>query len=592
MKKSYPPHVKFILILLITLFFLQGFLSIRFKSPTFDEPVHLSAGYLYWKAHRFDYNIIHPPLANLLNALPLLFHKKLKLPVLNKKEQSEWIPAEEFLYHNNMNADKMLNQSRLVTLLLASLLGWLIFRWSSELFSWKGGIISLLLFAFSPNLLAHSRLVTTDLAVTFFIFLSTYFFWKFINSPSLRSSFYSGLSLGLALTTKYSSLFLLPLYLFFVIRKKRKTSVYFLLILAISFLTVALTYGFIWFPYYFQGIKALFQKSQQGSFSFFHGNYRAGGWWFYFPFLFLVKTPLNLLFLLPITLFFLIKKKKKVLLPFITPVSYFVVALFSRVQIGARHLLPIYPFLFLLCGVLGNIQVSRKLKNFILALLFLYPLNSLLIFPHYLAYFNGLLLPSRAYRWVADSNIDWGQDLKGLKKWMDKNDISKVYLGYFGTANPKWYGINYRHLPSNTGDINRYYPSLIPQRREIIAISVSTYQNIYCTDTSFYNWLHHYKPIGNIGYSILLFDITGDPYAHLNLGINYFRSMLFLEAKEEFEKVLEIEPKNPIAWFNLGRTYEMMGNPGKTKICLEKALKFSSPSERKRIKKLLQKGIK
>ncbi len=576
---------KFGVPLLLFVFFIQGFLSLLQKSPTFDEPVHLTAGYLYWKEHRFDYNIIHPPLANLLNTIPLLFHRNLKLPGLNKRAKSEWIPAEDFLYRNRLNAEKILNQSRLVTLILGCLLGWLVFYWGREMFSWKGGIISLFLFAFSPNILAHSRLVTTDLAVTFFIFLSAYFFWKFIRFPSLLTSLAGGISLGFALATKYSSLFLLPLYLLFSIRKKRKLWFYFFVLLLVSFLIIALTYGFFWFPYYFQGIKTLSQKAYHGSLSFFHGNYHKGGWWFYFPFLFLVKTPLTLFLLLPLSLYFLIKEEKKVLFPLIIPASYFVIVIFSRIQIGVRHLLPVYPFLFLLCGVLWEKQIHKKLKNFIIVLLFLYPLNSILIFPHYLAYFNGVLLPSRAYKWVADSNIDWGQDLKGLKKWMDRNNISEVYLGYFGAANPEWYGINYRYLPSNA---IKYYPSAIPKGKEIIAMSVTIYNGLYLPDTNFYQWLHRYKPFSSIGYSILLFDITGDPYAHLNLGINYYRSMLFKEAKEEFERVLKIDPRNSPAWFNLGKVYEIMGKKDEARKCYKMALRFTKGKEKAKIKNLLK----
>jgi len=550
--------------------------------------VHLTAGYLYWKEHRFDYNAIHPPLANILNAIPLLFYRSLKLPVLKPDIKNEWAVSEDFLYRNTLDAEKMLNQSRLVTLLLSCMLGWLIFYWSKKMFSLGGGIISLLLFAFSPNILAHSRLVTTDLTVTFFIFLSTYFFWEFINYPSLRTSLTVGISLGLALATKYSALILLPLYLCLIGIHRRKLLRYSLPLLIIALLTLTSCYGFTHFPWYFHGLKVLYENTHQGWLSFLHGNYRIGGWWFYFPFLFFTKTPLTLLLLLPLSLFFLIKQKKKILSPLIIPASYFMVAIFSRIQIGARHFLPIYPFLFLFCGSLGNMQIPRKLKNLILVLLFLYPLNSLLIFPHYLAYFNGLLLPSRAYKWVADSNIDWGQDLKGLKKWMDKEKIPSLYLGYYGTASPSYYKISYRYLPSSTAHLDRYYYHSIPEAREVIAISVTTYHGLYGKDFHFYQWLHRYKPFSSIGYSILLFDITRDPYAHLNLGINYYRSMLFREAKEEFERVLEIEPKNSIAWFNLGKVYEIMGDKDEARKHFEKALKFAPKIKRKKIKDALE----
>ena len=584
--------ISFFVSLLLLLFFLQGFLSLVQKSPTFDEPVHLTAGYLYWKMFKFDYNIIHPPLANMLNAIPLLFYKNLTPPPLQYK--NEWKVAEEFLYKNRIDAERIFNQSRIITLIGGILLGWFIFRWSSELFGPRGGIISLVLFSFSPNILAHSRLITTDLMVTLFIFLTLYLLWKFINHPSLGSALRLGISLGLALATKYSSLSLLLLFFLLIplIGKNKKGEVLWslIMVLIIAFFILSLTYGLSGLPNYFQGIKVLLNKSKQGTISFFHGKYSPGGWWFYFPFLFIVKTPLTLLFLFSLSFFLLTKEKKKDLfLPPIVIGVYLLIAILSRIQIGARHILPIYPFLFLTCGILGKRGFPIKLGKLALVLLLLHPLNAILIYPHYLAYFNGILLPSRAYKWVADSNIDWGQDLKGLKKWMGKENVSSLYLSYFGTANPSYYGISYRYLPSSTANLNRYRYNPIPEKREILAISVSAYNGILFQDVYFYKWLHSYKPFSSIGYSILLFDITQDPYAHLNLGVNYYRTGLFREAREEFEKVLEIDPKNPVAWFNLGMVYETLGDTEEARKYFEKALKLAPPSDRKRIEKHLNK---
>ena len=298
---------------------------------------------------------------------------------------------------------------------------------------------------------------------------------------------------------------------------------------------------------------------------------------------------MNILFLSLLFFPFFFNLKKRIIL-WLPPLFFFLLAMQSKIQIGHRHLLPVYPFLFLMCGGTGKrfLELEKKWKPLSLFLIYTYPLNSFLIFPHYLAYFNGILLPSRAYEWVADSNIDWGQDLKGLKKWVEKKGLDKIYLGYYGTADPNYYKIPYRYLPSTTANLDRYHYTPMPKGKEIIAISVTTYHSLYVKDLSFYRWLHKFKPFTSIGYSILLFDITENIVAHLHLGINYYRSMLFQEAKEEFEKVVRKDPQNPYAWFNLGKVYEIMGEKEKAINCMERALKFCGDKERVRIKRYIE----
>jgi hypothetical protein len=206
------------------------------------------------------------------------------------------------------------------------------------------------------------------------------------------------------------------------------------------------------------------------------------GWWHYFLVTFAVKTPLPLLILLTWLLFLLPKLWRDhplyVNFLMVPVVIYFGVALASRINIGHRHLLPIYPFLFVLTSALIPWSKTKKpvVKVFLAVLAVWYVVSSATIFPHYLAYFNELAGgPENGHKYLVDSNLDWGQDLKGLKRYMEKRGIERVWLSYFGTASPDHYGIAYNYLPS--------YVIFNPPKDRIptpyMAISATNLQGIY-----------------------------------------------------------------------------------------------------------------
>src|SRR5262249_49882134 len=125
------------------------------------------------------------------------------------------------------------------------------------------------------------------------------------------------------------------------------------------------------------------------------------------------------------------------------------------------------------------------------------------IHPHYLAYFNGLAGgPSNGYKILVDSNLDWGQDLKGLKKYVEKTRMEPVYLNYFGTADPCYYGLRFFDLP-------RVFPRPLSCPQEpprsppgFIAISATDLVSTYLRYLHSYDWLMRYRPVARIGYSI------------------------------------------------------------------------------------------
>src|SRR5262249_4468416 len=152
------------------------------------------------------------------------------------------------------------------------------------------------------------------------------------------------------------------------------------------------------------------------------------GFWLYFPVAFLVKTPIPTLILLIATFALWIFRRRKRLnetFLLVPVVVYFCLAVWAGINIGLRHLLPIYPFIFVLLGStvaeLWN-RKNRLARSGLLLLSAWYLWSAISIYPNYLAYFNEFAGgPDNGHKILLDSNLDWGQDLKGLKRWMDQN---------------------------------------------------------------------------------------------------------------------------------------------------------------------------
>jgi hypothetical protein len=182
-----------------------------------------------------------------------------------------------------------------------------------------------------------------------------------------------------------------------------------------------------------------------------------------------------------------------------------------RVNMGIRHMLIVFPYLYLFFGEpLGSLLENKRWSAFGWAIVALSLLPTAYYFPHYIAYFNQLIGgPENGYRYLSDSNIDWGQDLPGLKRWMDEHNISKIKLAYFGRARIEEHGINYISLPDNQKYLSTQRKAEVEcgPTTSVLAISVTSltgqYGNPHC-----YDWLKDFKPIDSIGYSILIYNIT------------------------------------------------------------------------------------
>jgi len=209
----------FVLLMLGAMFVL-GFFSLKGDSGTTDEVAHIPAGYSYIKYFDYRLNPEHPPLIKAWDALPLLFVKDLKFPLdkicWTTDTNGQWECGWEFIYRLGNNADQILLLTRIPVLILALLLGLFIYRWARELWGWKVGLVCLFFYCLSPNILAHSRLVTTDLGATATFFFAIYYFYKFIKKPQGWYLWASGIFFGIAQLAKFSNI-LLVVYMMLLI---------------------------------------------------------------------------------------------------------------------------------------------------------------------------------------------------------------------------------------------------------------------------------------------------------------------------------------------------------------------------------------
>ncbi len=540
--------------LLLSMFFLSTF-SLKDDSATFDEAAYIPAGYSYLTQKDYRLNPEHPPLIKELAVIPLLF-LDLNFPKNSPAWESanQWQFGQEFLYYSGNNLDKILFRARLSIVFLSIFLGWFLFHWARKLGGNKTALLVLTLFSFSPTFLAHGRLVTTDLAATLGVVLAVYFWLKFLENPSRKNIIFAGLILGLALLFKFSLLILVPflglITLIYVLLKTKKINQILkyvsqaILAGIISMLVIWLIYQFQ-ITSYFSGALMAIKRATLPSWwpTYLLGQISSFGFWYYFPVTYFLKIPLAFHILTLIALFGAFWKTKKrsfsklgekiqgwiaehftefTMIAFL--IVYWLVAVNSRLNIGVRHLLPTFPFIYILVSLgiknwLKNVRLPFKKIAVcsISVLLVWYALSSLIAYPYYLSYFNEIAGGSEnGYKYVVDSNCDWGQDLKRLARWVDEQGIEKIYVDYFGGGNVEyylgekavlWYGSSWWSW-SGWQTLEKF------PRGNYFAVSATFLQGGrgepapgFNWSAGEYSWLNSYQPLVQIGNSIFVYYV-------------------------------------------------------------------------------------
>ncbi|MDH3785044.1 MAG: phospholipid carrier-dependent glycosyltransferase [Acidobacteriota bacterium] len=485
-------------------------------TATYDEHTHLPSGYTYLKTGDFRLNSQHPPFVKLLAATPLLaLEPQLNLndPAWRGPRQDEWAFGARFLYTND--TDRLLFWGRLPVVLLSLLLSGYVFVWARQLFCPAAGWLSLLLSVFSPTLLAHSRFVTFDAPLAVFVTMALYHFWRWQRDGTTLHASLGGLALGLALATKFSGLILLPVLAILLglcaVQKVQRTGKLLLgaaLALALAALVIQACYFFPFsFEPYLDGVTRV-NADRDPNFSYFlMGEFSTGGFWNYFLVAFLVKTPLPLLLALLAT-GALYRRFKRISLRdeaflWVPVLLFLLVTSWKADNIGVRYLLPIYPLLFIAVGRLAKGWNGGRPSRVALVLLVLwYAGGTLRVQPDQLAFFNEIAGGAEGgHRWLDDSNISWGQDVKRIKWWMDDNGVDRIKFRYGRNVAPGHYGI--RSVPVSDAEwLGDPPPGLYAfDTHELIRGRLHEQKNpAFKTD-----WLERYEPIARIGYSCYVF---------------------------------------------------------------------------------------
>ncbi len=498
------------------------------ETQTWDEGIHLASGYAYLRTGDYRLSPEHPPLGRILNALPLFlfplsFDPARMVPPMNEAGQ-------HFIYHNRISPFLLLNSARTVTVLLTIVFAVWVAFWTRKHLGSIAALIATALLVFDPSIVAHGHYVTTDLIAAFTIFLAVTLWIDDYLNPTVSGLLLAGLALGAALSSKYSALFLLPVLAVAGVAALRVRRTIVFLVIAASVICLVSAPEFVharggsleaelkgqgiggmtlkWAAHhlhlprmnYLIGIDRLFEQNVVGEQGYLLGKLSDHGWWYYFPIAFLVKTPAATLFALVTALVVSARAAGGQLVRtamVIVPVLFFVLCCWSGITIGQRHILPVYAFLFVAVG-----SVLASYPKTAVVIVSLLVCESLAIYPHYLSFFN---LPSggpgNGARYLVDSNLDWGQDLGILGRYMDERGLRQVCLAYFGNVDPLRYGVEYTRLPSTAADADC-----------VAAVSATPLYGLYA-DHDEYAWLRKMKPLGKIGYSIYLFDLRKNTQA-------------------------------------------------------------------------------
>ncbi|MBP7216164.1 MAG: glycosyltransferase family 39 protein [Candidatus Omnitrophica bacterium] len=552
-------HKQYLFVFVLLLVFgIMGISSMLQLSGTCDEiGHHIPVAYILLSKGDLKMDTSQPPLARYLMGLPLRLLLRLNVP----DDKSLWrvedraAYGKDFFYKYNSQPKRMLLLSRLAIFVVGIVCGLVLFLWIKKRYGWTQALLGLSLFVFSPNILAHAGLATTDMVATCTMLLAIISFSALLENPSRKTILIAGLFLGLAQLAKYTSLLLYPLFILLsfieliYFDKKRSREVVNMLggMFLISFVVLWAGYGFEFRPiledamrsqekvawlkqaadklpqgigFFFEktmhtvlfrvpiplgshllGILGVWKHGQEGHGTFFMGRWSAHGNPFYFLLAMFIKTPVPTLILLVMGTWAAFRQglKRFDRIVFISIVFLFIAASSSKLQLGLRYILPLYPLFFIVASRSAELMKNRAIQIFICALVVWLAISSARIWPNYLSYFNESIGgPKNGHLYLRDSNIDWGQDLPLLAAYLKRNHIEEVKMYYFGTADPAQYGIRYTKCTREEFD----FPNPVFENK-VYVISTHWYGKVPWTT------LFNYKD--RVGYTFFVYDFRQAP---------------------------------------------------------------------------------
>jgi hypothetical protein len=540
------------------------------ESLTFDEGDHSFSGYMMWKTGDYGLNPEHPPLVKLLAAIPTL-GKNLWTPPLQGRffKTEAYLDGRDWLARNDGASQRLVFEMRLMTGLLAIGLSLVIFFATREFFGTGAALFALVLASFGPNLLAHSALVTTDMGVTCFFIASIYAFYRYVKKPGWWRLILAAVTAGLLISSKHSGILFAPMMVVLILWEVATTArgqrlrTTLRLAGAFAFIIIGgciVLWAFFGFRYvarpaglhlipslaaYASGLSHFDQSviltfarwhllpqselmglvdvklMAQGYPTFILDHVYAHAVWWYFPIAVLIKTTLGMLALLALAVFAVVTGRlrwgREVAYLILPAALYFAIAMAAGMDIGARHILPLYAMAAMLAGATIMALARRNGRwipvwTWICSLLVVVHVASALsVFPNYIAYTNRAWGgPANAHHLLSDANVDWAQQLYQVKAWQDHHPSQSCWFAYFANPeiDPAVYGIHCGVLP--TADTGWFASSTVvpPTIHGTVFISAGDLSGCEWPDGQLnpYQSFQQLKPIASIDHGVFVYQ--------------------------------------------------------------------------------------
>ncbi|HEV3137410.1 MAG TPA: glycosyltransferase family 39 protein [Pirellulales bacterium] len=526
-------------------------------SVTVDEFAYLPMGISVWQNRTFDINSGTTPLPGMLAAAPVVLLNRAKLSEPPPGERSIWSDGSRFAADNSERYHECFMLGRLVSIFVLLGTGLLASGFARSLYGFKGGLIALVVVCFSPDMLAHGSLVTTDIYLAGAVLASLWAFDVLLQRPNWPAVCGLGVSVGAAMLCKFTGILLvllLPaaaLVLWACKRLRlgddreslvvsRKTVYWGIAALVLAILTIHVGYGFdrpltllgdfsfqtgafqaiqaalpapipVPSPYAFvAGFDAQFSEGPYDAYLL--GTFNQTGFWNYYLVGFLVKTPEPILLLVAGALLLSPKVALREVPMIVVVLAFFAIFSFTgHKNIGVRYLLFLIPIAAVWSGRLAastawnSPRHARALAAAVTVSLAGLAAIAVATWPYYLAYFNAASGgPGRGHEYLLDSNIDWGQDLIALRDYMQREGIESVDLAYFGRVDPAIYGIGYRPLIDKVS--GRYVvisTNFLFGRMYFVGGS-----GFWPSNRDHYAIFRRLKPKAVLGHNLYVFDMT------------------------------------------------------------------------------------
>jgi hypothetical protein len=510
----------------------QALYLIHYNSLTNDEPFEITGGYYYWTKGDVVTSRMQPPVAAAVQTLPLLFlHLDKAHDFVNEDDR-----AYRFFFESNLSKLKSITViSRLVNLLFGLGIGFLLLaRVRKESFVLMVAVLGL--WAFEPNLIAHSAIAKSDIVLAFFFFAAVLSYDRALKESGWKKALLTGLLTGVAITTKVTALALGPVYLGLEVMEfmdsKEKNLVFNPMKILARWAWVALGaliwIGFIYLPgtlllpdhrcpysYFLDKVLMGWRISQKGwAYYYYLGQTSDASHLLYLPMAFLFKSTLPFLILLFVTLLLWSSGKVKLkAYEWIAPLVFFLSVLPAS-NMGLRLMLPALPFLLLVAGR-GAVwmwegtgkAVQNTYRWALMALALCLVLSLALHFPNYLSYANETLSDENKSHFLADADLDWGQDQLRLCLLAKEKGWSHIKLALFAGVDPHFYGLDWS--PWTEKDLQG------PQTGWTYLVDTSFFQlgPAFFPETApiAQGWALRRKPNGKLGDTWSYFELPGNP---------------------------------------------------------------------------------